>query len=647
MKTKRKMYLDRKPLEEVLPAFLEAVRVPDPIPAERVTIQDALGRVTGEPILAEVSSPHYHGAAMDGVAVEAAATVGASESHPLELRLGPQVAYVDTGGPLPEGTDSVVIIENVQPLDGDRIEILSAVRPWQHVRTLGEDLVASQLILPPGHRIRPYDIGALLAGGLTEISVRRKPRVVILPTGTELVQPGQALKPGDIIEFNSRLLGAFVREWGAEWVPHPIVPDDPDALLEAVRAALAENDVVVVNAGSSAGEEDYTVHVFETVGEVIQHGVALAPGQPAIFAHADGKPLIGCPGFPVSGVVIFNEFVRPLLGRLMGVAPPSGPRVRAEIGRKLPSRLGLIEHVRVKVGTVNGRTIALPLPRASSLTTSMAEADGVVRIPRNVEGLGKGTEVEVELFRGAEDIGRNILLAGSHDLALDLLGVALAERVPGVYLSKAPMGSLDGLLALKGGEAHLAGCHLLDPDSGAYNFPSVAEHFPPGEMALVNLVYRQQGLLVPRGNPLGIAGLADLAREDIRFVNRQRGAGTRILLDHRLEKTGIDPDAIQGYDRVVTTHMAVAAAVSSGAADAGLGVLSAARVLDLDFLPIGWERYDLVAPRASLESTLLGPLFDILKHAAYREKVLSLGGYQVHHIGDVLESDPGPPPETE
>ena len=584
---------------------------------------------------------------MDGVAVEADDTIGASESHPLPLQLGSNVAYVDTGDPLPEGTNSVVIIENVQPLNGDRIEILSTLRPWQNVRTMGEDLVASQLILPPGRRIRPYDIGALLAGGHTEILVRRKPRVVIIPTGTELVQPGTSLKPGDIIEFNSRLLGAFIRDWGAEWVPHPIVEDDEEAMLDAVKKALAENDVVVVNAGSSAGEEDYTVHVFETVGEVIQHGVAVAPGQPAIFAHADGKPLLGCPGFPVSGVVIFNEFVRPLLGKLLGIAPPSGPRIQAAVGRKLPSKLGVLEHVRVKVGTVNGRTIALPLPRASSLTTSMTEADGVVRIPRNAEGLEKGLEVEVELFREAADIQHNVLLAGSHDLALDLLAVALSESAPGTSLSKAPMGSLDGLLALKGGEAHLAGCHLLDPDTGEYNFPIVVKHFPAGEATLVNFVYRQQGLVLPRGNPRGIQGLADLTQKGVRFVNRQRGAGTRILLDYQLELLGIDPDSVQGYDRVVATHMAVAAAVASGAADVGLGVLSAAGALDLDFLPIGWERFDFVVPTALLDSPLLAPLLEILKKPAFRKKVLGRGGYQVHLMGENLESDPGPPPDAE
>ncbi|MFQ5693809.1 MAG: substrate-binding domain-containing protein, partial [Nitrospinota bacterium] len=394
-------------------------------------------------------------------------------------------------------------------------------------------------------------------------------------------------------------------------------------------------------------EEDYTLSVFESVGEVIQHGVAVAPGQPALFAHAGGKPLIGCPGFPVSGVVIFNEFLRPLLGRLLGIAPPAGPRIRAAVGRKLPSKLGILEHVRVKVGKVKGRTIALPLPRASSLTTSMAEADGVVRIPRNAEGLEQGREVEVELFRDPADIERNLLLAGSHDPALDLLAVELAGAAPGTILSKAPMGSLDGLLALKRGEAHLAGCHLLDPASGAYNFPLVAQHFPDGEMVLVNFVYRRQGLLVPRGNPLGIEGIADLTRDGLKFVNRQRGAGTRILLDHQLDRLGIDPDAIQGYDRVVATHMAVAAAVASGAADAGLGVMSAAGALGLDFLPIGWERFDLVVPEAFLGSPLLAPLLAILKDPAFRKKVLALGGYQVHLMGERLEADPGLPPETE
>ena len=639
------MFLNRKPVEEVRPLFLDSVRVPNPIPTETNPISNTMRRIKGQAVFAKVSSPHYHAAAMDGVAVEASYTEGASESTPLTLDLNSDVAYVDTGDPLPKGTNAVVMIENVQPLKEGQIEILSAVRPWQHVRTMGEDLVASQLILSPGHRIRPYDIGALLAGGLTDVSVRRKPRVVIIPTGTELVQPGTPLQPGDIIEFNSKLLGAFIQEWGGEWVPHPIVPDNREALLDAVRDALTKNDVIVVNAGSSAGEEDFTINVFETVGDILQHGVALAPGQPAIFANVDGKPLLGCPGFPVSGAVVFNEFIRPLLARLLGIAALSGSHIEAEIGRKLPSRLGVMEHVRVKVGQVGNRIVALPLPRASSLTTSMAEADGVVRIPRNAEGLEKGRKTEVELFRASSEIKRNILLAGSHDPALDLLAIEIAEKTPGITLSKAPMGSLDGLLALKGGEAHLAGCHLLNPSSGEYNFPVVEKHFSDKNMVLINFLYRQQGLLLLRDNPLGISGMGDLTRPEIRFVNRQRGSGTRVLLDHQLEKLGVDSGIIKGYDRVVGTHMAVSAAVASGTADVGLGVMSAARVLNLDFLPIGWERYDFIMDRDLLSSDLLRPLFDILMDTSFRKKVLALGGYQVSLMGEHLEQDPGLPSE--
>ena len=304
-----------------------------------------------------------------------------------------------------------------------------------------------------------------------------------------------------------------------------------------------------------------------------------------------------------------------------------------------------MEHVRVKVGQVGNRIVALPLPRASSLTTSMAEADGVVRIPRNAEGLEKGRKTEVELFRASSEIKRNILLAGSHDPALDLLAIEIAEKTPGITLSKAPMGSLDGLLALKGGEAHLAGCHLLNPSSGEYNFPVVEKHFSDKNMVLINFLYRQQGLLLLRDNPLGISGMGDLTRPEIRFVNRQRGSGTRVLLDHQLEKLGVDSGIIKGYDRVVGTHMAVSAAVASGTADVGLGVMSAARGLNLDFLPIGWERYDFIMDRDLLSSDLLRPLFDILMDTSFRKKVLALGGYQVSLMGEHLEQDPGLPSE--
>ena len=638
----RRIYIDRMPLEKALPLFLNAVAVPSPIPTETVPVEESLGRITGAPLHARVSSPHYHAAAMDGAAVRSQDTVGAGEGHPLTLKMGQEAFYLDTGDPLPEGTDAVIMIENIQPHGKDAIEIMASVAPWQHVRTMGEDIVASQLILPPGHRIRPHDVGALLAGGLTHIPVRRRPRVVVIPTGTELVQPGSPLKPGDIIETNSRMLGNFAREWGAEWVPHPIVRDDYESLKAAVSQAVKSCDVVVVNAGSSAGSEDYTVHVFEELGEVLQHGVGIAPGQPTILGVISGKPVMGCPGFPVSAAVIFVEFMRPLLARLLGVATPQGVKIRATVARKLPSKLGLLDLVRVKVGRVNGRAVALPLSRGASLTTSLAEADGVIRIPQNSEGIEQGREVEVELFRDPHEIEGNILFTGSHDMALDLLATSLREESPGTTLSKAPMGSLDGLLALKRGEAHLAGSHLLDPETGEYNFPTLRKYFEPGQMTVVQFVYRQQGLIVPSGNPKGIKSVEDLVRPDVQFINRQRGAGTRALLEHKLGELGLDPRRISGYHRIATTHMALAAAVVSRSADVGLGVLAAAMALGLDFIPVGWERYDLVIPRDFLELSLLRPLLQILRTPAFQKKVEAMGGYSVARMGDLLEADPGP-----
>jgi putative molybdopterin biosynthesis protein len=640
MAHKRSVYLTDIPLDEAYRRFWEAldrVGVAGSLPGEEVPVADALGRVIAAPVWARNSSPHYHASAMDGVAVRAADTVGASETSPILLRLDSQAIWVDTGDPLPSGMDAVVMLENLQEIGGSEVEIMQAVAPWQHVRPLGEDMVATELVLPEGRRLGPFDLGAVAGSGSTTVMVRRRPRVAILPTGTELVSPGAALKPGDIVEFNSIMLAGQVREWGGEPSCFPPTADDFNVLRQRVAEALESNDVVVLNAGSSAGSEDYTASVVEDLGELLVHGVAVRPGHPVVLGICRGKPVLGIPGFPVSAVLTAELFLCPLMHRMLGLPLSERTRLSATMSRKVLSPMGEDEYLRVKLGQVGDRLIATPLQRGAGVIMSLVRADGLVRIPRFSEGVHAGATVDVELLRRPEEVRNTIVAIGSHDLTLDLLAGLLAHDRPGMNLSSSNVGSLGGLIALQRGEAHLAGSHLLDEETGEYNVAYVQRHLSGRDVVIMNLVYRQQGLIVPPGNPKQIRGLEDLLRADVLFVNRQKGAGTRVLLDYKLKRLGYDPSSVRGYEREEYTHLAVAAAVMSGAADVGLGILAAARALQLEFIPLLQERYDLIIPREHYESALLAPLLETIRGDEFRGQVEALGGYDTSDTGRVLQ----------
>jgi len=635
----RKVYLENKPLENALSGYLDKLALAgalQPGETETVEVEEALGRVTAEPVYAATSAPHYHAAAVDGVAVQAVATFGASETTPVALSLGSQAVVVDTGDPLPDEFDAVVMIEDVHFAGKEKVEVIAAVAPWQHVRVIGEDMVASEMILSANHQLRPVDLGGILAGGLTQVKVRPRPRVALVPTGTELVQPGAELYPGAIIEFNSRILAGMVADWGGEPLRLDITPDVYGSLRQVIDEACDKADIVVINAGSSAGREDFTAALVEELGELCVHGVAIKPGKPVILGIVRGKPVVGIPGYPVSAVLTSELFVRPLVYRKLGLAETEREKVPATVSRKTVSPLGAEEFVRVKLGQVGDKMIATPMARGAGVVMSLIRADGVLRIPRFSEGYQAGDTVDVELWRGLPEIKNTTVTIGSHDLTLDVIGNHLRRLFPGRSLSSAHVGSLGGLVALKRQEAHFAGIHLLDEVTGEYNITYLERMLPGQSLVLVNLAYRQQGLMVAPGNPKGISSLGDLTRPGIRYVNRQKGAGTRLLLDHKLKEAGIDPGSICGYDREEFTHMAVGAAVRAGSADAGLGILAAARALGLGFVLVGEERYDLCIPRVYWESPYIESIMAVIRNLAFKEDVGSFVGYDLRDCGKVM-----------
>ena len=633
MKEKRRRYLHNTPVAEAKERFLS--REWCLCAEEDVPVPEAVGRVTARAVFAKLSSPHYHAAAMDGVAVCAVDTVGASETSPKRLRLGVQAFPVDTGNALPQGCDAVIMAEELTE-QGDDVEIIASVAPWQHVRPIGEDIVATEMLLPAGHRLRGMDAGALLAGGISLAPVRKKPRVTVIPTGNELVTPGTEPKAGQIIEYNSTVFSSLVEEWGGEAIRHEIVRDDFPKIKEAVLQAARSNDVVLINAGSSAGRRDYTADVIAELGEVLIHGVAVRPGKPVILGVVEGKPVIGVPGYPVSAVVALELFLKPLLYRLQGQVEPVRPLLQAVFSRQVTSPLSAEEWVRVKVGRVGEQYVATPLPRGSGVITSLVRADGIVRIPQPKEGLLAGEKVDVELLRTLAHIDLTAVCIGSHDLTLDILGDLLSRHFPGYSLSSAHVGSTGGIMALRRGEAHLAGVHLLHEETGEYNIPFLKQFLPGIPVILVTLVEREQGLMVTQGNPKNISRIEDLARDDVSFINRQRGAGTRLLLDAHLKEKAISPETVTGYQREEYTHLSVAAAVAAGSADTGLGVLAAAQSLGLDFIPVARERYDLAIPKAFFMDEKIQKLLELARSAEFKQAVEVLGGYHTERTGQIV-----------
>ncbi len=603
MERKKRIYRHLKTLSEagrIIKERFGGLRVG----TESIPVRDALGRVLAGPVKALASVPAYHAAAMDGIAVKASDTFGALPETPILLSRD-DGAMVDTGDPIPEGKDAVVMIEQVEETPRGW-EIREAAYPWRNVRKAGEDIVKGEIILPARHRIRPYDQAALLAAGILSIEVFKKPRVLIIPTGDEIVRPEDAPLPlpkGALLEVNGQMLASLAAECGAEAQILKPVPNVLGELKNALEAALAGGacDLVMLIAGSSAGSEDFTPALLEDIGELLVHGITVMPGKPALLAAVKERPVVGIPGYPVSAAVAFREFVRPLLFFLQGLTPPEGDRVEVTLGRKMPSKLGLEEHVRVILGNVGGKVVATPIAGGAGVITSIVRADGIIRIPQEVSGLSEGEKTYAELLGPREAMNDRLLVIGSHDLTIDLLNSLLKEKTGGrIHISSSNVGSLGGLLAVKRQMAHFAGSHLLDTATGDYNLSYIKRYLPDMPVALLTLVHRWQGFMTPAGNPKKIEGIGDLARPDVVFVNRQGGSGTRILLDYELAKAGLPPERIVGYNNEEYTHMNVAMAVASGAADTGLGIHSAAKALSLDFIPVTRERYDLVIPRAYL-----------------------------------------------
>lgn len=632
-------YLTNVPLDEARGEYLARLQENGFAgQTELVSVQNAFGRITARAVYAAICAPHYAASAMDGIAVHAKDTFGATETTP--VRLTPQqYMVVDTGDPVPEDCDAVIMVEDIVRGEDESVTIYAAAAPWQHIRQIGEDICAGEMILASYMEVTPAAIGAMIAGGVLEIEVIKKPVIGIIPTGDEIVAPCADPKPGDILEFNSSIFSAMVQEWGAEAKTYPIVPDRFDAIREMVARAADECDIVLLNAGSSAGREDYSVSVIRELGDVVYHGIAIKPGKPAILGLRGAVPILGVPGYPVSGIIVIEELLKPLVAEWFHSNTAPVQLATATLTRPVVSGLKYQEFVRVRMGEVGGKLTASPLSRGAGVVSSFMKADGILEVPQGTEGYEAGEEVQVRLLSTPEKLQNTLVVIGSHDPLLDEVADMMHRADPTVFMSSSHVGSMGGIMAIRRGEAHAGGCHLLDTVTGVYNLSFLKKYFPNGGIRLVRCVGRQQGLMLAKGNPLDIKEFADIAKNGVRYVNRQKGSGTRVLMDYLCEQYAVNVSDIYGYEREELTHTSVAAQIANGSADAGMGIYSAAQLYDLDFLPICIEEYDLIIPDHAWETPVVQQLIATLKSPAFREKMLAMGGYTVDHPGEIIPLD--------
>ena len=637
----RNIYISNKPLAEAKNLWRSALTRHGFFsrqPTERVRVDDSLGRITAEPVFALRSSPSYNAAAMDGIAVHFLDLAGASEVKPVRLKID-RFLPVNTGNAIPDGCNAVVMIEDVHFLSEGEVELHIPATPWQHIRTIGEDIVATELILPEGHKIRAIDQGAMLATGVTAIRVQRPPKAHVIPTGSELIEPDCSPRPGQIIEFNSRILAGYLQEWGAIASRGLPVVDDPESLKLALLEAAATNDIVVLNAGASAGTHDFSAKVLAEVGEVIVHGVAIKPGKPVILAIIGNTPVIGLPGYPVSALLTMRLFVREMISSFLGQGEPESHYVEATLSRPIHSPMGVDQFIRIALGRVGESLMATPSGKGAGAVMSLVRADGLLTIPAGSEGLGAGEKVQIELLRSQSEVDATAVIIGSHDNILDLLANHLHKRRPIVRISSAHVGSMGGIMAIRRGEAHMAGSHLLDEASGEYNVSYIKRFLSGLPLQLINLCYREQGLIVAKGNPKNIRNFRDIASGKHSFINRQNGAGTRLLTDKVLRDEGIEPTEIYGYNHEEYTHMSVAAAVANGSVDTGMGIRAAANALDLDFVPIAEERYDLIVPRQHADDPKIAAILELIAgDQSFHKAILALGGYNLRDCGKIMHA---------
>ena len=628
---KRNVYLKSTDLKDILP-ILDLITRNHVLKEEIVKVVDSLNRISFNGVYANVSSPFYSASAMDGIALKASSTYGASETTPVILNKE-DIIYINTGNEIPEEYDAVVMIEDVYDNNDGSISLIKSVRPYQDIRPIGEDIVQGDMVIPKNHLIRPVDISALLSAGIGEIKVIKKPRVAIIPTGDEIIRDVKELKKGKIIDSNSFFMKNELTLLGASSYISEVVVDEFSLLENAIMDACSKYDLVLIGAGSSAGSKDYAKNIIEKNGLVHVHGISIKPGKPTIIGEINNTPIIGIPGYPVSTFIAFDLVVKPIIRKFFNTEVTPKKVIKAKLTKKIYSSLKNEEYIRVKLGIIDNEYIATPLDRGAGVTMSLVKADGVMIVPKNSEGYLAGSTVSVSLLKEITEIEKSLISIGSHDILLDKVDDLMSNN--NYHLSSSHIGSFGGIMAIKSKGCHIAPVHVLD-DDGSYNV-NIIDKYLDDNYNLVRGVSRVQGLMVKKGNPKNIKSLKDLLKDDITFVNRQRGSGTRILLDYMLKKEEIDGSKITGYDFELSTHMLVASSVKDPRFDCGMGIVSVANLNNLDIVEVGKENYDFLVLKEIIDTPIYNEFIKVLRSTEFKDELDKLGGYIIDNIGEIIK----------
>jgi putative molybdopterin biosynthesis protein len=623
---------------------LEFHRRKGELATQLVDVEDAVGRITSETVVARLSSPSYYAAAIDGLAVASHSTVGASPESPVTLDVGTSLPFVDTGSPMPAGCDTVVPFYELK-LTGERsLEVRRPSAPWRNVRPIGEDLAAGEVILPKGHRVRSMDLSALIAGGIREMMVEGQPRVHVVPLGEALVEPGRLPTIGQTVDHTSPFLTALATEQGLRARRFPAIPEIRDAVTAVMLEQAARCDLLILCAGHERGTALLATALAEA-GVCTLHGVSIRPGHSVVLGFIKNTPVLGVSSHPVPAFLGFSLFGLPVFRGLSKSRAKEElwpwPVDKAKLAIGCDSAAGVEEFLRVKMGVVNGERVAVAESGGHGTLMSLVRADGLIRIPAGVRHLDDGAPVEVLRLREETNLTGHLLILGTHDISYDLIRDKLHDRYPEVRLHTAAVGGRAGLESLKRGQCHGAAVHLFDEATGQYNLPFLQAWDWQEPVVVFQLLHRWLGLAVSPGNPMGIGGLQDLTREGVRFVNRQPGSGTRQLIDYHLAQEGVSTTAVKGYDLHAHTHMAIAAAVKGDMADAGPTISTAARSLGLDFVPCIRERLDLVIPKQFLSLYPLRALLAVLRSEAFRTDAAErFHDYDFAEAGELIWESP-------
>jgi putative molybdopterin biosynthesis protein len=616
-----KRYLELRSLEEAL--TLLTTSFPVPLRTERVPVVRSIGRVVAEPVFAKYSVPEVNISAMDGIAVQSRDTIGASDTSPLTLT---RFSRVNTGNIVPPEFDAVIMIEDVWE-SGENFRVHRSAVPWQHIRPAGEDIKENKLVLPKGHLIRPFDIGALVTYGITIISVHAV-NVGIIPTGSELVPVGVRPGPGQVVESNTVMAEGFLSQMGANCTRYPIVPDEPDLIRETMRRASQENDLVLISAGSSAGTRDFTESVIRSLGDLIFHGVAVKPGKPVMLGKVNGKPVLGLPGYPLAAQTALREFAAPLL-ESWGFAPAPSYAITATLAQPLVSDPGFDEFVPIFVGRIGTSLIGTPHGKGAFAQMATVKANGYTHIPAPVEGYEAGTELTVMLTTDPMSIERTLILTGSLDPALEELAGLAHDK--GLFLHATNPGNIAGILALARNTCHAAPL-VLPAQSMLTSYQPLMQYPKSTDLGFIHVARVELGIASHDG-----IGLADLVHA--RFINTRQETPSRTVLDSLLAAEGIDPSRVNGYLQEVHGPPAVAVAIRNGFADAGMCTSSIASANGLRFVPLAHEDYELVVRQEMLADPRIGTLVSLIRSPEFRAILAKTGGYNLGLTGAIRRLD--------